>query len=80
MINHPTRTRERKRDSMSACERRDAWRGRHYPARDPPTHANIAGVNAGAFPAFAAAFALAKGGGTGLLSIAKYGRSGRRAA
>lgn len=49
-----------------------------YPAKEPPTHANIAGVKAGAFPALFLARSLWAGGGEGLLRTAKYGMRGRR--
>jgi hypothetical protein len=46
-----------------------------YPANDPPIQANIAGANAGAFPAFTRALSDLVGGGFGLLMIAKKGTS-----
>lgn len=47
------------------------------PANEPPTHAMVAGENAGAFPAFATALAVVAAGGLGLFKMAKYGSSGR---
>lgn len=49
-----------------------------HPASEPPTQANVAGENAGAFPAFAIARADVDGGGDGWFRIAKWGKSGRR--
>ncbi len=49
------------------------------PASEPPTHAMVAGVKAGALPAFSEARVEAGGGGVGSFSIAIYGTSGRRA-
>lgn len=48
-----------------------------YPANDPPTHANIAGVKLGALPWFALARSLCAAGGDGLFRIAMYGIKGR---
>ena len=42
-----------------------------YPASEPPTHARVAGENAGAFPALAPALSEGGGGGEGLFNIAK---------
>lgn len=42
-----------------------------YPANEPPTHARVAGENAGAFPALAPALSEVIGGGEGLFKIAK---------
>lgn len=46
-----------------------------YPAKDPPTHDIVAGVNAGAFPAFEMG-----GGGDGLFNMVKYGSNGHNGA
>ena len=62
------------------ASRKEAWmwgymvcgeKTRTHPASEPPTQAIIAGVKAGAFPAFAAALELPAGGGAGLLRMAK---------
>jgi hypothetical protein len=47
-----------------------------YPARDPPIHAMVAGVNAGDLPELALARLVAGIGGAGLFKIAMYGLRG----